>query len=68
MLSSKDDLKKYDLSSVRFLFTGAAPLGKETVQELLQLYPNWRIGQGYGNFSLRICTSAMAFVDNRRQA
>lgn len=52
MLSSKDDLKKYDLSSVRFLFTGAAPLGKETVQELLQLYPNWRVGQGYGISSL----------------
>ena len=49
MLSGKDDLKKYDLSSVRFLFTGAAPLGKETVQELLQLYPTWRVGQGYGN-------------------
>ncbi len=54
MLSSKDDLKKYDLSSVRFLFTGAAPLGKETVQELLQLYPNWRVGQGYGNYYPRL--------------
>ncbi|KAL2130788.1 hypothetical protein VTI74DRAFT_5949 [Chaetomium olivicolor] len=48
MLSSKDILKKYDLSSVRLLFTGAAPLGKETAEELLKLYPNWHIGQGYG--------------------
>ncbi|KAK3298412.1 uncharacterized protein B0H64DRAFT_471706 [Chaetomium fimeti] len=48
MLSSRDILKKYDLSSIRLIFTGAAPLGKETSDELLRLYPNWRIGQGYG--------------------
>jgi acyl-coenzyme A synthetase/AMP-(fatty) acid ligase len=48
MLSGKNTLKKYDLSSIRVLFTGAAPLGKETSEELLKLYPNWRIGQGYG--------------------
>lgn len=51
MLSSKDMLKKYDLSSVRVLFTGAAPLGKETAEELLKLYPSWRVGQGYGTTS-----------------
>jgi acyl-coenzyme A synthetase/AMP-(fatty) acid ligase len=48
MLSSKDICKKYDLSSVRLLYTGAAPLGKETVSELHKLYPTWNIGQGYG--------------------
>lgn len=48
MLSSKDILKKYDLSSVRLIFTGAAPLGKETSDELLRLYPKWRLAQGYG--------------------
>ncbi|AEO54782.1 hypothetical protein MYCTH_2297791 [Thermothelomyces thermophilus ATCC 42464] len=48
MLSSKDLLKKYDLSSVRMIFTGAAPLGKETAEEVVRLYPNWRLGQGYG--------------------
>ena len=48
MLSNKDILKKYDLSSVRLVFTGAAPLGKETSEELLRLYPKWRMGQGYG--------------------
>ncbi|KAK5656212.1 hypothetical protein OQA88_4973 [Cercophora sp. LCS_1] len=48
LLSSQDICKKYDLSSVRVLFTGAAPLGKETIAELLKIYPKWRIGQGYG--------------------
>lgn len=50
MLSSKDLLKKYDLSSVRMIFTGAAPLGKETAEEVTRLYPKWRLGQGYGTF------------------
>lgn len=48
MLSSKEICKKYDLSSVRVLYTGAAPTGKETVEELLRLYPTWNICQGYG--------------------
>ncbi len=66
MLSSKDILKKYDLSSVRFIFTGAAPLGKETIQELLNMYPKWRIGQGYGKFlSPPTPVSLMASADAR---
>ena len=48
MLSNQDLLKKYDLSSVRLLFTGAAPLGKETAEDLLRVFPNWHVGQGYG--------------------
>lgn len=57
MLSSKDILKKYDLSSVRVLFTGAAPLGKETAEELLRLFPKWRVGQGYGTgYSVDLAT------------
>jgi len=52
MLSSRDILKKYDLSSVQLLFTGAAPLGKETAEEILRIYPSWRVGQGYGKHGL----------------
>ena len=48
MLSEKQECDKYDLSSVRFLYTGAAPTGKETVEELLRRYPTWHVGQGYG--------------------
>ncbi|KAL7760681.1 hypothetical protein ACKLNR_010771 [Fusarium oxysporum f. sp. zingiberi] len=39
---------KYDLSSVRWLYTGAAPLGSEVVEEVKRQYPKWRVGQGYG--------------------
>lgn len=48
MLSSKEECKKYDLSSVRALYTGAAPTGKETVEEMLKWFPKWHICQGYG--------------------
>lgn len=48
MLQNKKLCCKYDLNSVRFVFSGAAPLGEETIQALLQLYPKWTIGQAYG--------------------
>ncbi|EWZ28975.1 hypothetical protein FOZG_17274 [Fusarium oxysporum Fo47] len=48
MLSNRELCSRYDLSSVRFAFSGAAPLGVETMQEVLKVYPNWHLGQGYG--------------------
>lgn len=60
MLSSRDTLKKFDLSSVRQVFTGAAPLGKETQDELRKLFPKWKVGQGYGltETSTVVCTTS----------
>ncbi|KAL8711405.1 MAG: hypothetical protein Q9225_007127 [Loekoesia sp. 1 TL-2023] len=48
MLRNKFVCDKYDLTSVQFLFTGAAPLGEETAQEFQNQYPKWKIRQGYG--------------------
>lgn len=48
MTKMPDTLAKYDLSSVNAIFTGAAPLGKETANELQKQYPSWAIRQGYG--------------------
>jgi hypothetical protein len=48
MLQCRDICKKFDLSSVRFVYSGAAPLGQETIQELLELYPKWTVAQAYG--------------------
>lgn len=42
---------KYDMSSVRSIFTGAAPLGAETAEDLQKIYPTWHIRQGYGQCS-----------------
>lgn len=48
VIRNQDICSQYDLSSVRFLITGAAPLGSETVDEVKKQYPKWRVGQAYG--------------------
>ncbi|KAJ5029631.1 hypothetical protein J3E73DRAFT_206845 [Bipolaris maydis] len=48
MTKNKNLLSKYDLSSVWSLFTGAAPLGQETAEDLQKIFPSWKIRQGYG--------------------
>jgi long-subunit acyl-CoA synthetase (AMP-forming) len=48
MTKNKPILDKYNLGSVWSLFTGAAPLGQETAENLQKLYPSWKIRQGYG--------------------
>jgi acyl-CoA synthetase (AMP-forming)/AMP-acid ligase II len=48
MVKNEHLLKKYDLSSVRTIFTGAAPLGQETAEALQKQYPSWHVRQGYG--------------------
>lgn len=52
MTKSKDKLAKYDLSSVLGVFTGAAPLGKETAEDLQRIFPSWAVRQGYGMYLL----------------
>ena len=48
MLRQKDFCLKHDLSSVRCLFTGAAPLGEEVSKEYLSIWPKTTIEQAYG--------------------
>ena len=46
MINQREACKKYDLSSVRAAFSGAAPLGKSTIAELNALFPEWAVRQG----------------------
>lgn len=48
MTKTVDECKKYNLDSVRLVFSGAAPLGEETVQDMKRLWPKWNVAQGYG--------------------
>ena len=48
MTKNAKELAKYDLSSVWTIFTGAAPLGQETAEDLQKIFPSWKIRQGYG--------------------
>ncbi|KAK2032948.1 AMP-binding enzyme [Colletotrichum zoysiae] len=56
---------KYDLTCVRYVYTGAAPLGAETVEDLRKQYPKWRVGQGYGmtETSTVVCTTSEIDID-----
>jgi 4-coumarate--CoA ligase len=40
--------KNYDLSRIRLLFSGAAPLSAELTDSVVKLLPNAFVGQGYG--------------------
>lgn len=59
MAKNQQSCAKYDLSSVNSIFTGAAPLGAETAEELQKIYPSWKIRQGYGltETSTVVCAS-----------
>ncbi|KAJ6257527.1 S-dihydroxybenzoyltransferase [Drechslerella dactyloides] len=48
MAKNKAIVDKYDISSVKYIMTGAAPLTEELSKELNQLYPGIKVVQGYG--------------------
>lgn len=41
-------ITEYDISSVEVILCGAAPLGKTTVENILQRFSNAIIREGYG--------------------
>ena len=51
LLCKHPAVKNYDLSSVRHLMSGAAPLSSELMAQLKQLLPETWIGQAYGTCS-----------------
>ncbi|KAK2813974.1 hypothetical protein FQN50_000378 [Emmonsiellopsis sp. PD_5] len=65
MVKNAELMNKYDLSSVRSLITGAAPLGAETAEHLSRLQPSWSVLQAYGGtLTLRfISTSEIKLTD-----
>lgn len=48
LLGNADLCSQYDLGSVRFIYTGAAPLGAETHEAMRRAFPHIVVGQGYG--------------------
>ncbi|KAJ0075203.1 hypothetical protein Patl1_34854 [Pistacia atlantica] len=47
-IAKSPDVDKYDLSSIRIIKSGAAPLGKELEDSVRAKFPNATLGQGYG--------------------
>ncbi|KAL7790798.1 hypothetical protein V8C37DRAFT_384060 [Trichoderma ceciliae] len=48
IIGRPDEVAKYNLDTVRFVYSGAAPLGPEVVESLTKMFPKWCVGQGYG--------------------
>lgn len=48
LLCKHPDVRKYDLSSLRSIVSGAAPLSGEITQQLSEVLPDISISQGYG--------------------
>ncbi|KAF7365396.1 Phenylacetyl-CoA ligase [Mycena venus] len=48
LLCKHPAVKKYDLSGIRYIMIGAAPLSDEVNMKLFSLFPDAHIGQGYG--------------------
>lgn len=48
MIANHEKCKKFNLRSIRYVYTGGAPLGHETINKLSELYPEWHVGQVYG--------------------
>ncbi|KAK1253968.1 hypothetical protein MKX08_007963 [Trichoderma sp. CBMAI-0020] len=65
MLRNRDKCLKHDLSSVASIHTGGAPLYAETAEQLLKMYPDWHLGQGYGmtETATLICTTSEHDID-----
>ncbi|KAK4058762.1 hypothetical protein OIO90_000207 [Microbotryomycetes sp. JL221] len=59
ILLIKNDTSKYDLSSVKRLMAGAAPLTAETAAAIERKFPKWVFGQGYGQ--TETCTIVTLF-------
>ncbi|XP_057545522.1 4-coumarate--CoA ligase 1-like isoform X1 [Amaranthus tricolor] len=47
-IAKNPDVDKYDLSSVRVVLSGAAPMGKDLEDAVRAKLPNAKLGQGYG--------------------
>ncbi|PWN47217.1 acetyl-CoA synthetase-like protein [Violaceomyces palustris] len=57
---------KYDLSSLRYLFSGAAPLGSELSQEVEKKYPFLRVTQGWGLTETSPTATVVSYKDYRK--
>ncbi|KAM5347636.1 hypothetical protein ACJ41O_007460 [Fusarium nematophilum] len=48
LLQNKEKCEAYDLSSMQWVNSGAAPLGAEIIENIQRIWPKWKVGQGYG--------------------
>jgi len=64
LLCKHPAVKDYDLSGIRYLISGAAPLSAELVHQLTKVMPTAQIGQGYG--LTESCTSISLYPTSQK--
>lgn len=67
LLSSPNIRDSYSLKSVHGIYSGAAPLGVETIEGVHKIFPHWHVCQGYGTLHprfrvLRVTDGSLAQV------
>ena len=55
--------QKFDLSSLRNIMSGAAPLGAGLTKKVKQRFPKISVSQGYGKVPSTFCVSPLTFPD-----
>lgn len=63
MINNEEKLQLFDLSSVKQIFSAAAPLSKEVSEQLLAQYPNWVLRQAYGMTETCVAISSTSSDD-----
>jgi acyl-CoA synthetase (AMP-forming)/AMP-acid ligase II len=64
LLAKHPATKNYDISHIRFLACGAAPLSAEVQEQVMEVNPNAEIGQAYG--MTETCTIVSLFPLSQR--
>lgn len=64
MIANHEKCKKFDLRSIRYVYTGGAPLGHETINKLSEMYPEWHVGQVYGKQYGPVISSKITYSDD----
>jgi acyl-CoA synthetase (AMP-forming)/AMP-acid ligase II len=64
LLAKHSATKNYDLSHVRFLVIGAAPVSAELQEQVVKVIPNAEVGQAYG--MTETCTVVSLFPLSQR--
>ena len=64
LLAKHPATKKYDISHVRFLGIGAAPVSAELQEQVVKVIPNAEVGQAYG--MTETCTVVSLFPLSQR--
>ena len=66
MQLSEEELKSYDVSSLRVIISAAAPLHTKTKDWILDYFTNGKLSEAYGATELGICTN-LKHRDQRRK-